>query len=149
MQKEASRRNHTQSVLNQMLLVHQYVRLPSMFWKPWLANCLGTDSFWHEHLHSQHRRDWCLVLMLSFKKWLVKSLRRVLSLQKIVLDFLLTKGSDDFDNRVDMSKPSRGCSEDFKSFVSVSLLHEVCSSCFGFNLDLFLKSYFDIHLLLI
>jgi chromatin licensing and DNA replication factor 1 len=68
---------------------------------------------------------------------------------KRVLDFLLTKGSDDLDNRVDMSKPSRGCSEDFKSFVSVSLLHEVCSSCFGFNLDLFLKSYFDIHLLLI
>jgi hypothetical protein len=66
-----------------------------------------------------------------------------------VLDFSLTKGSDDLNNRVDMSKPSRGCSEDFKSFDSVSLLHEVCSSCFGFDLDLFLKSYFDIHSLLI
>ncbi|WJX66899.1 hypothetical protein P8452_51406 [Trifolium repens] len=31
-------------------------------------------------------------------------------------DFSLTEGGDDLDNRVDMSKPSRGCSEDFKSF---------------------------------
>jgi hypothetical protein len=35
---------------------------------------------------------------------------------KRVLDFSLTEGGDDLDNRVDMSKPSRGCSEDFKSF---------------------------------
>ncbi|KAK2350339.1 CDT1 protein a, chloroplastic [Trifolium repens] len=35
------------------------------------------------------------------------------------------EGSDDLDNRVDMSKPSKGCSEDFKSFDSVSLLQEV------------------------
>jgi chromatin licensing and DNA replication factor 1 len=45
---------------------------------------------------------------------------------KRVLDFSLTEGGDDLDNRVDMSKPSRGCSEDFKSFDSVSLLQEVC-----------------------
>ncbi|CAJ2667108.1 unnamed protein product [Trifolium pratense] len=44
---------------------------------------------------------------------------------KRVLDFSLTEGSDDLDNRVDMSKPSRGCSEDFKSFDSASLLQEV------------------------
>jgi hypothetical protein len=45
---------------------------------------------------------------------------------KRVLDFSLTEGGDDLDNRVDMSKLSRGCSEDFKSFDSVSLLQEVC-----------------------
>ncbi|KAK2367381.1 hypothetical protein P8452_55726 [Trifolium repens] len=44
---------------------------------------------------------------------------------KRVLDFSLTEAGDDLDNRVDMSKPSRGCSEDFKSFDSVSLLQEV------------------------
>ncbi|PNX76416.1 cdt1-like protein chloroplastic-like, partial [Trifolium pratense] len=44
---------------------------------------------------------------------------------KRVLDFSLTEGSDDLDNRVDMSKPSRGCSENFKSFDSSSLLQEV------------------------
>ncbi|KEH26836.1 DNA replication factor CDT1-like protein [Medicago truncatula] len=44
---------------------------------------------------------------------------------KRVLDFTLTEGSDAFDSRVDMSKPSRGCSEDFKSFDSVSPPQEV------------------------
>ena len=68
---------------------------------------------------------------------------------KRVLDFTLTEGSDDFDNRVYMSKPSRGCSEDFKSFDSVSLPQEVCACYLVFVLifDLSLKSDFDIHLL--
>ncbi|RHN52608.1 hypothetical protein MtrunA17_Chr6g0482381 [Medicago truncatula] len=39
---------------------------------------------------------------------------------KRVLDFTLTEGSDDLDNRVYMSIPSRGYSENFKSFYSVS-----------------------------
>jgi hypothetical protein len=33
-----------------------------------------------------------------------------------VLDFSLTEGGDDLDNRVDMSKPSRRCSEYFRRY---------------------------------
>jgi hypothetical protein len=35
---------------------------------------------------------------------------------KRVLDFSLTEGGDDLDNRVDMSKPSRRCSEYFRRY---------------------------------
>ena len=68
---------------------------------------------------------------------------------KRVFDFTLTEGSDDLDNRVYMSKPSRGCSEEFKSFDSVSPPQEVCACYLVLVLifDFSLKSYFDTHLL--
>jgi len=64
-----------------------------------------------------------------------------------VLDFTLAEGSDDLDNRVNMSKPSRGYFEDCRSFDSVSLPLEVCHLVLVLILDLFLKLYFGINLL--
>ena len=66
-----------------------------------------------------------------------------------MLDFTLTEDSDDLDNRVYMYKPSRGCSEDCKSFDSFSPPQEVCACYLVLVLifDLSLKPYFDIHLL--
>jgi hypothetical protein len=48
---------------------------------------------------------------------------------KRVLNFTLTEGSDDLDNR--------GCSEDWKSFGSVSLPQQVCHLVLVSILDLF------------
>jgi len=52
--------------------------LKALTWKLFLVRIVC----WHTLLHSQHLRDCCSVLMLSFRKWLPKSLGRVLSLQK-------------------------------------------------------------------
>jgi hypothetical protein len=105
------------------------------------------------HLHSQHLRGCCLVLMLSFRRWLLKSRGHVLSLQKECSNLQSLKAklesSNDMHKFDCISKPSSGCSEDCKSFDYVSLSLETSGMPFVFVLifSWFLKSYFDIHLL--
>ncbi|KAK2350340.1 CDT1 protein a, chloroplastic [Trifolium repens] len=72
---------------------------------------------------SSHESD-CLDNPESESTWQKEAPERLVLDSDVKLK-KMTGQNDDLDNRVDMSKPSKGCSEDFKSFDSVSLLQEV------------------------
>jgi len=59
-------------VFNQMLLTNQYIRSPLHILlaalKALIENCFLYGQFVDTLLHSQHLRDCCSVLMLSFRK---------------------------------------------------------------------------------
>jgi len=149
MPKAESRTNHCPWVFNQMLLIHHYTlhillaTLKALIWKLSLLQIVC----WHILLHSQHLRDCCSVLMLSFRKWLPKTLRRVLRLQK-ECSTLHSQKAVMIWTIVDMFKSSRGCSDDCRSFDQFPYLKRyTCHLVFVLILDLVLQSYIDIHLL--
>ncbi|RHN79039.1 hypothetical protein MtrunA17_Chr1g0172551 [Medicago truncatula] len=113
-----------------MLLIHQYIRSAgphsvSRTESPDLKVVSFTDSLL-THTSAQSAPERLLLGSdVNLQKMTSQNSASCFKPAKRVLDFTLTKGIDDLENRAEKSKPSRGCSDDFRSFDSVSLPQEV------------------------